>query len=66
VSGNATVCYFNYRQTGERIGRALIGLDFPSSYERDALIMTIPGQGEGYRLCEVVDAATHQRLAAGR
>jgi threonine dehydratase len=66
VSGNATVCYFNYRQTGERIGRALIGLDFPSSYERDALIMTIPSQGEGYRLCEVVDEAAHARLAAAR
>lgn len=63
VSGNATVCYFNYRQSGERIGRALIGLDFPSPYERDALMMTIPSHGEGYRLCEVVDEATSRRLA---
>lgn len=62
IQGNASLCYFNYRQSGERIGRALIGLDFPSPYERDALLMTIPRQGEGYRLCEVVDAATRQRL----
>ena len=63
IRGNASFCYFNYRQSGERIGRALIGLDFPSPYERDALLMTIPKQGEGYRLCETVDEATRKRLA---
>ena len=62
IQGNANICYFNYRQSGERIGRALIGLDFPSPYERDALLMTIPRHGEGYRLCEVVNEATRQRL----
>lgn len=63
VTGNANLCYFNYRQSGERIGRALIGLDFPSPYERDALLMTIPAShGEGYRSCEPLDAAAQQRL----
>jgi threonine dehydratase len=62
VRGNASLCYFNYRQSGERIGRALIGLDFPSPYERDAMMMTIPPQGEGYRLCEPLDAATCARI----
>lgn len=62
IRGNASLCYFNYRQSGERIGRALIGLDFPSPYERDALLMTIPGHGEGYRLCEAVDEPTRRRL----
>ena len=62
IQGNANLCYFNYRQSGERIGRALIGLDFPSPYERDALLMTIPSHGEGYRLCEPVDEATRKRL----
>ena len=62
IRGNASLCYFNYRQSGERIGRALIGLDFPSTYERDALLMTIPRHGEGYRLCEAVDEATRKRL----
>src|SRR5690606_17955205 len=38
VTGNATVCYFNYHQSGERIGRALIGLDFPSPEARDTLL----------------------------
>lgn len=62
IRGNANLCYFNYRQSGERIGRALIGLDFPSPYEREALMMTIPSHGEGYRLCEAVDAETCNRL----
>jgi len=65
IRGNASLCYFNYRQSGERIGRALIGLDFPSSYERDALLMTIPPHGDGYRLCEAVDEATRIRLTGG-
>ncbi len=63
IRGNASLCYFNYRQSGERIGRALIGLDFPSPYEREALLMALPGHGEGYRLCEVVDDETRKRLA---
>ncbi|MES2995393.1 MAG: pyridoxal-phosphate dependent enzyme [Verrucomicrobiota bacterium] len=62
VAGNANLCYFNYRQSGERIGRALIGLDFPSPFERDALLMTIPTQGEGYRLCEPVSPQVVARL----
>jgi threonine dehydratase len=62
IQGNANLCYFNYRQSGERIGRALIGLDFPSPYERDALLMTIPSHGDGYRLCEPVDEETRRRL----
>jgi threonine dehydratase len=63
IRGNASLCYFNYRQTGERIGRALIGLDFPSSYEREALLLSLPAQGDGYRSCVPVDEATHRRLA---
>ncbi|MFT4175925.1 MAG: pyridoxal-phosphate dependent enzyme [Luteolibacter sp.] len=62
IQGNANVCYFNYRQSGERIGRALIGLDFPSSFEREALLMTIPSHGDGYRLCETLDRETCERL----
>jgi threonine dehydratase len=64
VTGNANLAYFNYRQSGERVGRALIGLDFPSSYERDAFLISLPQQGEGYRLCESLDAETSARLAS--
>ncbi len=62
VGQAANLCYFNYRHTGERIGRALIGLDFASAANRDTLLKDIPQRGEGYRLCEPVDAETQRRL----
>lgn len=64
ISGNASLVYFNYRQSGERIGRALIGLDFPSTFERDAFLLSLPPQGEGYRLCETIDPDTTRRLSS--
>jgi len=63
LDGNASLCYFNYRQSGERIGRALIGIEFPSPYERDAFLLALPPHGEGYRLCEPVDADAAERIA---
>lgn len=66
IAGKANLCYFNYRQSGERIGRALIGLDFPTAAERDALLSSIPGNGEGYRLCEAVDDESGRRLVGRR
>lgn len=63
LTGNANLIYFNYRQSGERIGRALIGLDFPSPYERDAFLLALPPHGEGYRLCQPLDHATASRIA---
>ena len=65
LHGRAGICYFNYRQSGERIGRALIGLDFPSAAERAAFLRSIPEHGEGYYSCKPVDAATLERLSTG-
>ena len=65
IRGNASICYFNYRQSGERIGRALIGLDLPSPAARDALMRSIPSHGDGYRLCEPLDDTTCRRLTGG-
>ena len=62
VRDRADICYFNYRQSGERIGRALIGLDFPSAEIRRAFLATLPEHGEGYRSCAPVDEATRARL----
>lgn len=38
ISDLANVCYFNYLYTGERIGRALIGLEFKSQADRAVLL----------------------------
>lgn len=62
IQGKAGICYFNYQQSGERIGRALIGLDFSSTAARDKLLQQVPNHGEGYRLCEVLDEETCKRL----
>jgi threonine dehydratase len=62
VRNRANLCYFNYRQSGERIGRALIGLDFPDDPAREEFLGSTPEQGEGYRSCRPVDEATLLRL----
>lgn len=64
IRGRASICYFNYRQSGERIGRALIGLDFATQPEREAFLSSLPEHGEGYRSCKAVDEATLERLSA--
>lgn len=38
IKGLANLCYFNYLYTGERIGRALVGLEFDSDEDRAALL----------------------------
>ena len=62
IRDKASICYFNYRQSGERIGRALIGLDFASPSERDAWMMSMPRQGDGFRLCVQLDDSTSKRI----
>lgn len=62
IPGHVSIAYFNYRQSGERIGRALIGLDFPSPAERDNFLNALPAHGQGYREFQLVDEATAQRL----
>jgi threonine dehydratase len=62
IRGRASFCYFNYRQSGERIGRALIGLDFESAEARETFRHSLPGRGPGYRQCRVVDDEVTRRL----
>lgn len=62
IRGRASICYFNYRQSGERIGRALIGLEFPTASDRTAFLTSQPEHGEGYRSCKPLDAETLARL----
>ncbi|MCB1279113.1 pyridoxal-phosphate dependent enzyme [Prosthecobacter sp.] len=64
IRDRASLCYFNYRQSGERIGRALIGLDFQSVGARAAFLQDLPEHGEGYRSCRPVDEATMARMTA--
>jgi threonine dehydratase len=62
VRDRANLCYFNYRQSGERIGRALIGLDFAEAPDRDRFAAELPVSGDGYRRCEPLDPGATARL----
>ena len=64
IRDRASLCYFNYRQSGERIGRALIGLDFRTAEDRSSFLGALPEHGEGYRSCAPVDDATMARMIA--
>ncbi|MGV3660558.1 MAG: pyridoxal-phosphate dependent enzyme [Prosthecobacter sp.] len=64
IRDRASLCYFNYRQSGERIGRALIGLDFQDAGSRAHFLGELPEHGEGYRSCKPVDDATTARMTA--
>ena len=65
IRNRASLCYFNYRQSGERVGRALLGLDFATEAERGAFVAALAPQGEGYRLCEPVEPEAAARLGEG-
>lgn len=41
IRGLANLCYFNYLYTGERIGRALVGLEFDSDADRQTLLQRL-------------------------
>lgn len=63
---DTNLCYFNYRQSGERIGRALIGFDFSSPQSRSDFLGALQTHGDGYRLCQPLDAAATSRLTGTR
>ncbi|MCH8475853.1 MAG: pyridoxal-phosphate dependent enzyme [Opitutales bacterium] len=62
IRGKANFCFFKYRYSGERVGRALIGLEFPSIAEQEAFLRDLPVQGQGYRHCAPVADTAVQRL----
>ncbi len=60
---NENICYFNYLYTGERVGRALIGIEFPDTAARERFLATLPKSGDGFRSCVVVDGEAEKRLS---
>jgi len=59
---NENICYFNYLYTGERVGRALIGIEFSDSAARERFLAKLPKSGDGFRSCVVVNGAAAKRL----
>lgn len=62
IQGQANVCYFNYRYSGERIGRALIGLEFKTEQNQTDFIENLPPTGKGYYRCTQISEDVVTRM----
>ncbi|MFP4541548.1 MAG: pyridoxal-phosphate dependent enzyme [Opitutales bacterium] len=62
IQGRANFCYFNYAYSGERVGRALIGLEFNDLGARAAFLESLSPQGPGYRFCRPLDERTVEQF----
>jgi len=49
LKDHANICYFNYIFTGEQVGRALLGFEFPSEDDRDSFKQHLAESGWTYR-----------------
>lgn len=66
LGAGENICYFNYLYTGERVGRALIGIEFVDSVARERFLAGLPSTGEGFRSCVPVKDAAADRLGGKR
>lgn len=62
VARRGNICYFNYAYTGERVGRALLGIEFENDTGRAEFLKALPSHGTGFRACRVVSAPAEARL----
>ncbi len=78
VKDMASLCYFNYAYSGERVGRALVGMEFDSEADRKACLARImemqggqagqglDGQSSCIRAAREVSDETFYRLTGNR
>ena len=63
VKDIASLCYFNYAYSGERVGRALVGMEFAATEHRDTCLDRMRGmQGDCIRAAREVSDETFYRL----
>lgn len=62
IRDQANFCYFNYRYSGERVGRALIGLEFESEKQSSTFAAHLSKSGSGYRRCRILNEEESLRL----
>ncbi|MEO1528857.1 MAG: pyridoxal-phosphate dependent enzyme [Planctomycetota bacterium] len=41
IQDSANICYFNYKYSGERVGRAIVGLEFSGTDQREELVQRL-------------------------
>jgi threonine dehydratase len=61
---HGSLCYFNYSYTGERVGRALIGFEFPDEASRQTFREALGHHGRGYRRLDELGDSVRDRLLA--
>ncbi len=63
VGAGDNICYFNYLYTGERVGRAMLGIEFADLAARETFLGKISGTlGDGVRACSVIRGNVAARL----
>lgn len=63
VKRHSSLCYFNYSYSGERVGRALVGMDFDSIEDQQASLKLINSMvGGSIMACQLVSKETLTRL----
>jgi threonine dehydratase len=60
----ASIVYFNYGYTGERVGRALIGFDFANETTRALFIKRVLVEANGLRYAKELSPATVERIGS--
>lgn len=63
LSDGENICYFSYIYTAERVGRALIGIEFPDAAARERFLKNLPVTGEAFRSCVEIKGPAAERLA---
>ena len=67
VKDVASLCYVNYTYSGERVGRALVGMEFASAESQKACLEDIMGMcGNTIRAAREVCDDTFYRLTGKR
>jgi len=63
VKDQASLCYFNYSYSGERVGRAMVGMEFQDQQKRDACLHLMESmKGKAIRAVKKVSDETFTRL----
>lgn len=62
VRKSANICYFNYQYTGERVGRALIGFEFPVESQRSEFVAGMSSGHWRFRAFQEISQATLKRI----
>lgn len=63
IKGSASLCYFNYAYSGERVGRSMVGMEFDSAADREKCLQKMKDmEGTSIRAVKKVSDDTFMRL----